>query len=835
MKAVIMAGGEGTRLRPLTSYRPKPMVPLVNTPILEHVIRLLKSHNIRDIVLTLHYLPQTIMEYFSDGSRFGVKLNYKIEEKPLGTAGGVRNCYDLLDERFIVISGDVFTNVNISEIVKFHVKRGALITIAFTRSDNPTEYGIALLDDEGRVTRYLEKPSWGEVFSDLINMGIYVIEPELLEYIPRNTTFDFSRDLFPLLIRRNEAVYGWVTEDVYWSDIGTHTEYLKTHRDILSGVVKAYIPSRRKDDIWIGNNVKVEEGVEIEPSVVIGDNVRIKSGAKIGKYTVIGNGTIIDSGVHIERSVIWGNTYVGSNTRIMGAIIASKNDISSDVYIGEGAVIGDECKIGRGVIIKSGIKIWPAKIIDPYTTVSINLKWGIRWAKRVFGPWGISGLANIEITPELAVRIGMAIGTWIGKGKSVVVSRDPYKTSRMLKRALVSGLLSTGVYVYNLKVATTPMLRYYIRHAGASAGVAVITPVANPYSIKIKVFDESGLDISTRDREKIERILAKEEFNKVLADEVLGMCYPSGVVESYLNNLLSKISTKKVKRRRPKIIIDCGNGAASLVAPVFFSKIGAEAIPVNARSEENLPPRDISQIPDMVKTLAGIVKAVEADLGVMFDEDGDRIIVVDDSGNVISGDTLLALLAKEELTLSGGGNVVIPVTASRVMDKIIKEYDGRAIRVKSDARAILEGIIKHDAIFGGDERGAFAYPRYIVGFDGVIATYRLLEAISEGRKLSDMVKKLPLTYMAKSSFKVSTELRGKIIRRMLEELKENNIDVLDGIKVVEEHGWVLIRPRPHEPFFDLYAESDNLEYAETLLRRYTTFVHNILSRIGGTE
>ena len=220
MKAVIMAGGQGTRLRPLTSNQPKPMLPVVNRPMMEHIVRLLARHGFKEMIVTLQFLPTLISNYFGDGSEWGSCIEYSTEFAPLGTAGSVKNSAQLLDEAFLVISGDALTDIDLTKIVDFHRRSRAMATLTLIRVDNPLEFGIVVTDSAGRIERFLEKPDWGQVFSDTINTGIYVLEPEVLDFIPEGRSFDFSRDLFPYLLENGYPLYGYVA-DGYWCDIGT--------------------------------------------------------------------------------------------------------------------------------------------------------------------------------------------------------------------------------------------------------------------------------------------------------------------------------------------------------------------------------------------------------------------------------------------------------------------------------------------------------------------------------------------------------------------------------------------------------------------------------------
>ena len=263
MKAVIMAGGEGTRLRPLTSNQPKPMMPVANRPMMEHIVELLKKHGFDDIVVTVAFQANAIRTYFGNGSEFGVRMVYATEENPLGTAGSVRNAMDELDEPFLVISGDVVTDIDLAAVVDFHRDKKALATIGLKAMENPLEFGIVITREDGSIERFLEKPTWGQVFSDTINTGIYVLQPEIFDYIEPDKPVDFSSDVFPRLLDDGMPLFGYVAEG-YWEDVGTLDAYIKAHQDVLDAQVGLDIPGfRLGDGIWLG------EGSEIDPAATI--------------------------------------------------------------------------------------------------------------------------------------------------------------------------------------------------------------------------------------------------------------------------------------------------------------------------------------------------------------------------------------------------------------------------------------------------------------------------------------------------------------------------------------------------------------------------------------
>src|SRR5919199_1465745 len=321
MKAVIMAGGKGTRLRPLTSKQPKTMVPIVNTPCMEHIVNLLKDHGFEDILATLEFMPEVIQEYFGDGSGWGVRMEYSVEEEPLGTAGSVKFAEDWLTERFVVISGDALTDVDLGEAVAFHEERGAEATLVLKEVEDPSEFGIVMVEDDGRVSGFLEKPDEEEVFSHTANTGIYILEPGVLKDIPEGQEYDFAEQLFPKLLEDGRPMYGYVMEG-YWEDIGNIEQYMGAQKDVLDGRVRGVRPpgERLQEDVYVGRDVRVDED-QLEGPVVLGDNVWLSSSARVGPYSVLGPNVSVEVGASVERSTRGEGSSFGGGAGPYGGLI----------------------------------------------------------------------------------------------------------------------------------------------------------------------------------------------------------------------------------------------------------------------------------------------------------------------------------------------------------------------------------------------------------------------------------------------------------------------------------------------------------------------------------
>src|SRR5579862_1567509 len=410
MKAVVMAGGEGSRLRPLTIGHPKPMVPIVGKPVMEHILELLRQHDITDIVVTLQYLPGVIQDYFGDGGSFGVNLSYSVEDHPLGTAGSVKNAMEFLDNTFLVICVDAVTDFYLRDFFTFHRERQAAATLTLYRVPNPLEYGVIITAEDGRIQQFLEKPSWGEVFSDTINTGIYVLEPSVMEFVPADTTYDFSQQLFPMLLEQRHPLFGYVAPG-YWCDVGNLPEYMRATADILMGRTNVQVPGEEVlPKVWVQPGANFSREAEIVGPVYLGQDARVRSGAQVVGPTAIGDYAIIDGHARVEHSIVWNNSYVGEHVQLSGAIIGKQCNVRRAAVVLEGGVVGDNTVIGEGAIVQNDVRIWPNKELETGVSLNESLIWGGRAHRSLFGAYGISGLVNVDITPEFAARIGAAYG-----------------------------------------------------------------------------------------------------------------------------------------------------------------------------------------------------------------------------------------------------------------------------------------------------------------------------------------------------------------------------------------------------------------------------------------
>jgi mannose-1-phosphate guanylyltransferase/phosphomannomutase len=827
MKAVVMAGGEGSRLRPLTVTRPKPMVPIVGRPVMEHILNLLKTHGITDVVVTVQYMASAIEDYFGDGSQMGMSIAYSREEVPLGTAGSVKNAEELLQEPFLVISGDALTDYDISAIVKYHQEKRSLATLTLAHVANPLEYGVIITDSRGHITQFLEKPSWGEVFSDTINTGIYVLDPAVFNYIPKDKPTDFSQDVFPAMLKQGDPLYGYIATG-YWCDVGNLAEYMKANADVLQGRVN--VPLSGTD---LGGGVWVEDGVEMAPDaqifgpVWVGHDAKIKSNVMIHGPSVVGPYTIVDDRAQIDRSVVWSNSYIGERAELRGALVGASTHIKSKAVMFEGAVIGDHSVVDENAIIQPGVKIWPNKEIETGAVVTSSIIWGSAGRRSLFGRYGVTGLVNVDITPDFAAKLGAAYGAVLEKGSVVCVNRDDHKTPRMVKRAVISGLPSAGINVSDLESVPLPVARYYVRTTDAVGGVHIRLSPFDPRVIDIKFLDANGLDISKNVERKIENLFFREDFRRVYLDDIGSISYAPNVIGRYLDPFLAHLDIEALRKRNFRVVVDYGQGASVDVLSQVFNRINADVIALNATRDPTKYSRSTDEFDRDMQILANITGTLKADLGVRIDTAGERIYVVDDHGHLLDGGKLLA--AMSQLVLRGkGGTIAVPVTAPSVVETVAEREDGKVIYTKVMPQALTSAAMSPGMVMVGDGAGSFSFPEFQPVFDGMFAMMKLLEALArDSTTLSEVVASLPPYHLIRTQVNCPWEYKGKVMRILSEQYRERREQPIDGVKIDLGEEWVLVLPDADRPLFHVLAESRSRDAAQALADKYARVVSGL--------
>src|SRR5258707_8198264 len=609
MKAVVMAGGEAPRLQALRRMQRKRWVAVAAPPIMQHSFLPLRRHQMRDVVATVKCLGEAIRNSFGEGSEEGVALTYSVEDSPLGTAGSVMRARQQLTEPCLVISGDALTDVDLGAAVRFHREHRGLATIVLKPVPNPLEYGVVVVDEGGAVQRFIEKPSWGEVISDLANTGIYVLDPAVFDFFRPGEVTDGSGDVFPKLLKQGEPVFGWVTSG-YWEDVGSHAAYVKANFDCLEGRVKVDIPGERKgENIWIHEEADVANGARIDGPALIGAGAKGRSGPWVNGPAVIGGYTTIDSGAKGSNSILWDHSYVGLNSRLRGTVVCRSVTVKNGCLLEEGSVIGSEVVLGAGVTVNANVRIWPNKEVEPGAVVHDSIIWAGSWKRGLFTSYGLSGLTNVEFTPEFASRFGAAVGALSPKGTEIAISRDYTRAARMLHRALISGMISSGADVTDLSVLPAPVARYWAGHNHVSA-IHVQTSPVDPRSADIRLFDDHGLDIDSRTERKLQGRYFREDIRRVLHYEMGRIVWRDSQTDRYVEDMVSKIDLESVRVAAAKVLIDYNNGAAAIVLPRVLQEMNSTVIPLNASPAEVIVEQDEATFRARLEEMGVIAAAV---------------------------------------------------------------------------------------------------------------------------------------------------------------------------------------------------------------------------------
>jgi len=805
MKAVIMAGGKGTRLRPLTCNIPKPMVPLLDRPVMEYAIELLKRHGITEIAVTVQHLPEVIRQYFGDGSEFGVELHYFEEDAPLGTAGSVKNAEEFLDETFVVVSGDALTDYDLGSAIAYHRENGSVATLVLASEEVPLEFGVVMTDRAGRITRFLEKPAWGEVFSDTVNTGIYILEPEMFQYFDRGVEFDFSKDLFPLLLMMDRPLYGYKAEG-YWSDIGNLSQYRQAQFDILDGKVNVSIRGTEiLPQVWLGEGVLLHSSTTFTAPAYIGSYAVLEDFVQIGAYSVIGTGCRIEKQAVLEKAVLWNHTVVEHEAEIKGATLGRHAIIRSGALVQDGAVVGDSSQIGIKSFIQTGMKVWPNKTVDNHTRLNQSLIWGEKSRKSLFGEWGVSGDCQGEITTTFAGRLALAFGSLLPLGKTVAVGHDSTPYARLIAASLSGGLHASGLHTHDFGAVTSAITRYGVHHGEYAAGLHVrrLGERGEEEHYLIEFLDRKGLPIDRGTTRKVEQAYSQEDCRPISPRQVGQCTLTPDIRRLYKEHLLRLIDARLVKDGGYTVMLHGDHRNHRGIIPDLLEELGCRLIQV---SDPGAGRED----------LARMVKYSHADLGVSLDENGCLILVVAEDGTDV-GEEMLGVLQILIRLQEGDGALYVPVGDPGIVEGIGKSYSREVIRTKSDIRSMMEGC---------QQEG------FHIRFDGIFLLARLLEFIAlEGMSLSELLRQVPRFSLSKQRVACPWQEKGKVMRYLLEETKGEQVELIDGIKVFHDGGWTLILPDSDEPEFRVVANALSPQRAEELASSYARKIEDYRGKI----
>jgi len=835
MKGVVMAGGEGTRLRPLTSRRPKPLAPVLNKPVMEHILLLLRSAGITDIVVTVHYMADAIEAYFGDGSELGLNLIYSVEDIPLGTAGSVKQAEEYLrDGTFVIVSGDALTDVSIDEAIRFHQERQADATLILKQMPNPLDFGIVVTDAEGRIRRFLEKPSWGEVFSDTVNTGMYVLEPSVFDYMEQGKAYDWSQDIFPRMLADGKALYGHVMKG-FWCDIGNLTQYREAQYQVLDCGTSVEMDGVQRHGIWIGEGTVIDDEAVVLPPTLLGRNVVIKAGARVGPYSVIGDHTVIENDALVDRSILWDNVYVGSGSWLTACTICSHTLLQGDCVVEEGAVIGDRCRLESGAHVRSGIKIWPDKHIEAGATVTMSLIWGHMWQGSLFGELGVSGIANREISPEFATRLGAAYGAYMKPGTTVMTARDSGLAARMVKRAIIAGLMSVGCNILDLRSAPLPIMRHSLRNSVAAGGIYVRLSPEDPRIILVEFLDDDGVYLSSAAERKVESIFFREDFRRAEASNIGRLEFSGRSVEQYREDYVRHLNVEAIREAAFKVVVEFSFSRVASVFGTILGHLGCDVIALNAFGDPARTPQWQTDRQRLLENLSHTVRTLGANFGLMIEHDGERITLVDERGRVVEGDMLLALFAVLTARTHPSACIAVPITATAKLERMLALHSATVLRTKRDVRSILAAAAtvaddKPAVVMAADRQGGFSFPDFHNAFDGMFAAGKLMEALAvTGLALHEIVDAIPAIFIAHEELHCPWQAKGRVMRKVSALAEEREaVDLTDGVKMSEGEAWTVVVPDATGPTVHVLAEDDNHDAAQERVDRIAAVLRPVI-------
>jgi mannose-1-phosphate guanylyltransferase / phosphomannomutase len=830
MKAVVMAGGEGTRLRPLTSNQPKPMVPIVGKPCMEHIVELLKAHGFEDVIVTLAFMPQAIRGYFGDGEAYGLSIGYSVEESPAGTAGSVKLAEEALDEPFLVISGDALCDIDLGALVRFHREREALVTIGLKSVPNPLEFGIVVTDEDGRIERFLEKPSWGQVFTDTINTGIYVLEPEVLRHVPDDRPYDFSKELFPLLLEMGRPLYGYVA-DGYWQDIGNLDQYRQANFDALDERVRLNVPGiRLRGNVWVGEGVDVDDVGAVAGPAFVGNYCRIAPSATVGPYSVLMPSVSLGDHGRTARSVVDSSTAIGRSALVEGAIVGKSCDLRPHARLHEGVAVGDNCTIGEESVVMPGVRIYPFKEVESGSLVDRNLIWESRLSSRLIGVDGISGRINVDLTPETALRVGIALGTALERGERIVTSRAASDSCRLIRRALLAGLNSTGVHAGDLQIMPAAVNRHLLKNEAFEAGIHVQPSPSDPEVVQVRIFEPPGTPASPELVKEIEKHYARQEFRRASWEEVGQITFPARASETYVQDLLAAVDVAPIRERGFRIVVDYAFSAATLVLPQILGALDVEAVSSHGYVSERRQAPEAASLAESLEQTKRLVEAVGADLGAVLDPAAERIFLVDDLGRDVPVEQELLLFLRLLASDGKRGRLAFPTTVTNLVDELVEGTELEVVRTPHSLSALTRAAAGNGVIFAGSAAGGFVFPEFVPAYDGMASLCKLLELLAPvGRPLSEIVGELPVSAVIHREVRCPWARKGTVMRIVTERVKGRNVDVSDGIKVFEERGWAQVLPDPDEPLVHVYAEGRTKADGEALEAEFLGLVEEVVA------
>lgn len=827
MKAIVLAGGFGTRIQPLTNSAPKPMLPILNRPMMEHIILKLRDElGITEIGILLYFKPEIIKEHFKDGSDLGINITYFQPDDDYGTAGAVAFAREFLDETFIIVSGDLVTNFDLKKIKTFHEKKKSQLTITLTPVEDPLQFGVVIANEEDRIEKFLEKPSWGEVFSDTINTGIYVIEPEVLEHIPLKQNFDFAKDLFPTLMKLDVPLWGCPIKG-YWRDVGNPESYRDVYKDIFNGEIslsyKGEMKKINKGVVYLEEGATLDPKIRVEGTVVLGKNVKISEGVTLTNC-VIGDNSKIGRHSEVLNSVLWNDISVGTKVKLNNSVICNDNIIKDEVKASFGVIMAEKCLVNKKASFEKDIIMWPDKVVEAGSVVSTNIIWGNKYKSSIFEEGAVIGRTNIELSCQMATKLAEAFGSILPEGSNVYISRDYHNATFMLKRAFVAGMLSTGVNVVDPYNVPSNVMRHALsQKEEMAAGIHIRQSVFDPSQTEIIFYSSEGLVVDTKVSQQIERIFFRENFRRVHFREIGTISENKALSEEYIEAIESSFSKELFKNSELKVAVDIMNGSTSHIYPRIINDLGIENIILNAHKSDKIKSNDVEKNQENMKN---IVRAMNLDCGFIIYPNGHKLQIVNDKGELIYDYILLLVVLSllDNVCDKKDLKVLLPAWAPDFIEyKNIEITRAKLSNFKADE------LREYDLI--ADSDGHFAFNAFGLNRDSIFTSFKMLELIEKsGKKLSKIISEIPKFYYKGENIPCPSSLKGKMMRKFLEDGKDKKISSVDGVKIwMNEEEWVLMVPDQHNEFLNLYVQAENEKSAGKIFYKYQDKIEKWIS------
>lgn len=754
MKAVVMAGGEGSRLRPLTCTRPKPMIKIMGKPVIGYIIDLLVKNGFDEIAVTSRYRSEDIEEYINDLAFDNVDIYCIEEEHVLGTAGCVRNAADKWEEPFVVISGDCICDIDLSKVMLYHKSIMADATIVCSVVDDPGEYGTVNLTRNGEVDSFCEKPDWSHAASNLANTGIYVINPAILSLIPENSSYDFANDFFPSLMNEGKRLFGYQTEN-YWCDIGDFKSLRMCVRDIMAHKVNIELPDGR-------NGIFAPYGCpkgnyEIVPPVYFGKNVKIGDNCTIGPFSAVEDNVVINENARIKRSVIMDNSNIGGNCDIIGAVIGEKCLLKRNTVCLEGSCIGDGCTIESGSTVSNHVLVWPEKHIPYRSVLTDNLRDG-KSEYDLLSSDGISGTTFSEMSPERCCRIGEALGSSACGGK-VGIGYDSSRESKALALAVLSGLISSGSKIFDFGESFESQMGFFVSFCSLDSGIFIS---ANGQKTDIRLFGEYGLPLSRKHEREIENRYKRSDFRRAYGDKCNEINDMSAVSEIYQGQLLA---------------------------------FAGESISGSCATVNSSNPM-IKNTVDKCFYWLGCYKRELPEFNI--DYTGKKVTAKDENGNLVMHEKLVAICASD--ALSNGHDICIPFDSPAFIDTIAEKNGKNVYRVGKSPMAAF------------DENTTLSARKNMWAYDGLSLVFNVIKLMKKQNiKLAELVNELPEFNIASKT--VICNISPSRLAGILGMTVDNETQ---GLRKALGKGYVTVTRTGAGRHIKIVAEAESMEAAQEI-------------------